>query len=310
MATKTKARLMSVDIPFEREMDFAHGEVEQVSPLLRRIVANNPGPFTFTGTGTYIIGTGNVAVVDPGPLDDAHLSALVDALDGETVTHILITHTHRDHSPLATRLKELTGAKTYAYGPHGAGAGDTGDVRLDASGDTDFVPDVTLAHGDVIEGDGWRTECVFTPGHTSNHMAFALPQETALLSGDHVMGWSTSVIAPPDGNMGAYMSSLDLLLDREEAIYWPTHGPPVEKPNRFVRAFITHRKMRESAIVQQLKDGQTEIGAIVKRLYAEVRPELHPAAAMSVLAHMEHLIERDVVETDGAPTTGSEYRLK
>ena len=301
---------MSVDIPFERDMDFAHGEVERVSPLLRRIVANNPGPFTFTGTGTYIIGTGNVAVVDPGPMDDAHLSALEDALDGETVTHILITHTHRDHSPLAARLKEMTGAKSYGYGPHGSGAGDTGDVRLDASGDMDFVPDVTLAHGDVIEGGEWRAECVFTPGHTSNHMAFALPQENALLSGDHVMGWSTSVIAPPDGNMGAYMSSLDLLLDREETIYWPTHGPPVERPNRFVRAFITHRKMRESAIVQQLKEGQTEIGAIVKRLYAEVRPELHPAAAMSVLAHMEHLIERDVVETDGMPTAGSAYRLK
>lgn len=305
---------MSGDIPFERDMKFEYGEIEQVSPMLRRVIANNPGPFTYTGTGTYIIGHGNVAVMDPGPLDEAHLDALVAALDGETVTHILITHTHRDHSPLAARLKELTGAKTYAYGPHGSGPGTSartsGDVRLDASGDTDFEPDVTVDHGDVIEGRDWRVECVFTPGHTSNHMSFALAQENALLCGDHVMAWSTSVIAPPDGNMGTYMASLGLLLERDEEIYWPTHGPAVKKPTRFVSAYITHRKMREAAIVKQLKSGVTTIPEIVKQLYAEIPATLHPAAGMSVLAHMEHLIEKEMVETDGALAVDSVYRAK
>ncbi len=305
---------MSGDIPFEREIEFEYGAIEQVSPMLRRVIANNPGPFTYTGTGTYIIGQGNVAVMDPGPLDDAHLDALVAALDGETVSHILITHTHRDHSPLAAKLKQLTGAKTYAYGPHGAGPGTTartsGDVRLDASGDTDFQPDVTVDHGDVIEGRDWQVECVFTPGHTSNHMSFALAGENALLCGDHVMAWSTSVIAPPDGNMGTYMASLDLLLERGETVYWPTHGPAVEKPNRFVRAYITHRRMREAAIVTQLKAGLATIPEIVRQIYSEVAPQLHPAAGMSVLAHMEHLIEQEKVETDGAPAIDSVYRVK
>ncbi len=305
---------MSGDIPFRREMEFNYGEVDQVTPLLRRVIANNPSAFTFSGTGTYIIGRGNVAVVDPGPMDDAHFEALVTALDGETVSHILITHTHHDHSPLAARLKALTGAKTYAYGPHGSGpaggARASGDVRLDAGGDTDFHPDVTVDHGDVIEGRGWEAECVFTPGHTSNHMSFALARENTLLSGDHVMGWSTSVIAPPDGNMATYMASLQLLLDREEDIYWPTHGPAVEKPNRFVRAFITHRKMREAAIVQQLKNGLTTIPDIVRQIYSEVAPTLHPAAGMSVLAHMEHLVEQEKVETDGAPAINGSYRLR
>ena len=252
-------------------------------------------------------------MVDPGPLGRCPSGALLKALDGETVTHILITHTHRDHSPLAQNLKEATGAQTYAYGPHGAGrpagAGTTGDVRLDASGDTDFVPDVTVGHGDVIEGKGWRVEGVFTPGHTSNHMAFALAEEQALLSGDHVMAWSTSVIAPPDGNMADYMASLDLVQKREERIYWPTHGPAVSKPQQFVRAFITHRRMREAAIVRQLGNGLHTIPEIVKRIYADVRPELHPAAGMSVLAHMEHLVEQGKVTTDDAPSIGSEYRL-
>ena len=304
---------MSDDIPFERDLEFEYGAVREVSPLLRRVIANNPSPFTFTGTGTYIIGRGNVAVVDPGPLDDAHLAALLKALDGETVTHILITHTHRDHSPLAQGLKEATGAKTYAYGPHGAGrparTDASGDVRLDASGDTDFVPDVTVDHGDVVEGRDWRVEGVFTPGHTSNHMAFALAEEQALLSGDHVMAWSTSVIAPPDGNMADYMASLDLVQNRDEQIYWPTHGGPVQKPRQFVRAFITHRRMREAAIVRQLGEGRHTIPDIVKRIYSEVRPELHPAAGMSVLAHMEHLVEQGKVVTDGAPAIGGDYRL-
>lgn len=300
-------------LAFERELAFAHGRADQVSPLIRRIICNNPGPFTFTGTGTYIVGQDSVAVLDPGPIDDAHYAALIDDLEGKTVSHIIITHTHMDHSPLAARLKADTGAKTYAYGPHGAGRArqvESGDVRLDASGDSDFVPDVTVAHGDVIEGAGWRLEAVFTPGHTSNHMAFALPEENALFSGDHVMAWSTSVIAPPDGNMSDYFASLDTVLQRSDEIYWPTHGPPKRKPRDFVRGFVTHRKMREEAILRRIQKGDRTIGEIVKAVYADVDPKLHPAAAMSTFAHIEHLLEREKIVTDGAPTLNSEYRVK
>ncbi len=298
-------------LAFEREFDFAHGRADQVSPLIRRIVCKNPGPFTFTGTGTYIVGQDSVAVIDPGPIDDDHYSALIADLDGKTVSHIIITHTHMDHAPLAARLKAETGAPTYAYGTHGSGRArqvESGDVRLDASGDAEFVPDVTVAHGDVIEGAGWSLEAVFTPGHTSNHMAFALPEEKALFSGDHVMAWSTSVIAPPDGNMSDYFASLQTVLRRDDEIYWPTHGPPKRAPRDFVRGFVTHRKMREEAILRRIQKGDRTIGEIVKAVYSEIDPKLHPAAAMSTFAHIEHLLEREKIVTDGAPTLGGEYR--
>lgn len=303
------------DIPFEREMAFTYGRADRVSPLIRRVVANNPGPFTFTGTGTYIVGEGTVAVIDPGPDDEAHLAALTDALDGETVSHILVTHTHLDHSPLAAPLKALTGAEVLAYGPHGSGprsgpAEKSGSVALDASGDTGFVPDRTLKDGEVVEGPGWTLEAVFTPGHMANHMAFALKEENALFSGDHVMAWSTSVIAPPDGNMADYMASLRRVLERDEEVYWPTHGPERRDPKPFVRAFLTHRQMRERAILKRIESGDRTIAEIVSAIYREVDPKLHPAAAMSVLAHMEHLIEQDLVETDGTPGLESEYRRK
>lgn len=300
-------------LAFERDLEFLHGRVDQVSPLIRRVICNNPGPFTFTGTGTYIVGTDSVAVIDPGPLNDEHYAALLEDLDGKTVSHIIITHTHMDHSPLAARLKADTGAKTYAYGPHGSGRArqvESGDVRLDASGDTDFVQDVSVEHGDVIEGAGWSLEAVFTPGHTSNHMAFALREENALFSGDHVMAWSTSVIAPPDGNMSDYFSSLTTVLGREDEIYWPTHGPPKRNPRDFVRGFVTHRKMREEAILRRIQKGDRTIEDIVKAVYAEVDPKLHPAAAMSTFAHIEHLLEREKIVTDGIPTLTSTYRVR
>lgn len=298
-------------VEFDREIDFEYGEVADVSPRVRRIIARNPGPFTYTGTGTYLIGRGQVAVIDPGPDDETHLEALLAALEGETVSHILVTHTHRDHSPLAARLKEITGAESHAFGPHGVSArADGGDIRLDASGDTAFRPDREVRHGDVIEGPDWTVECVFTPGHTSNHMAFALREEKALFSGDHVMAWSTSVIAPPDGHMGDYMASLRLLLERDDEIFWPTHGPPVRRPKPFVRGFISHRRAREQAILNRLAVGERTIAGIVPRIYADVDPGLHPAAAMSTLAHMQHLVERGEVETDGEPAMDSEYRLK
>ena len=298
---------MAVQIPFVRDITFEYGECDELSPLIRRVVARNPSAFTYLGTGTYIIGRGNVAVVDPGPLVEEHIDALMKALEGETVTHILITHTHTDHSPAAAPLKKLTGAETYAFGPHGSGGG--AEVKVEEDGDTDFVPDVMVAHGDIIEGDGWTIECVHTPGHTSNHMCFALREEKVLFSGDHVMGWSTSVVSPPDGNMKQYMDSLKLLLARDDEVYWPTPGPAITDPKPFVQAFIAHREDREKQIVEQLKAGHSTIAEMVPVMYAAVDKRLHPAAARSVFAHMEHLVETGKVTCEGEPKLSSVYSL-
>ena len=216
-------------IPFVPPLEVRYGEAEQVSPLIRRVVAENPSMFTYRGTGTYIIGRGEVAVVDPGPELESHQAALAAALEGERVTHILVTHCHADHSPLARWLAGETGATTFAYGPQGA-IDPSDDVATEEAVDTAFDPDVRLAHGEVVEGAGWTVEAVHTPGHTSNHTAYALAEERALFTGDHVMGWSTTVIAPPDGDMRAYFASLRLLLGRDDAVLWPTHGGPVTDP--------------------------------------------------------------------------------
>lgn len=298
---------MGVEIPFVRDIQFEYGDSMQVSPLIRRVIANNPSAFTYTGTGTYIIGHGEVAVIDPGPRDMQHFDALMKALQGELVTHILITHTHSDHSPLARELKALTGARTYGYGPHGGDGGD--DVKVEEDGDQDFQPDQRVRHGDVLQGEDWSVECVFTPGHTSNHMCYALREEKALFTGDHVMGWSTSVISPPDGNMQAYMASLRLLLARDDEIYWPTHGPAIRDPKPFLRAFIAHREDRERQIMEQLANGQRRISEIVPVLYANVDKRLHPAAARSVLAHMEHLVALGRVRTEGGISLEANYQL-
>jgi len=274
------------------------------------VLAGNPSPYTYTGTQSFLVGTSDVAVIDPGPLLPDHVDALLRALEGETVSHILITHTHSDHSPAAKLLKALTGAETYAYGPHGSGQKQGGDeVQVEEDGDMDFVPDVELRHGDVIEGDGWTVECVYTPGHTSNHMCFALEEEKALFTGDHVMGWSTSIVSPPDGNMEQYMASLRLLLDRDDEIYWPTHGPAITDPKPFVRSFIEHREDRERQIMEQLAAGHTRIQDMVPVMYAAVDKRLYPAAARSVLAHMEHLVATGAGATKGKPSLGNDYWL-
>ncbi len=293
---------MAVQIPYVREIEFTYDASEQITPLIRRVVAENPSPFTYKGTGTYIIGHGNVAVIDPGPMIEAHVEALMRALEGETVTHILITHTHSDHSPAAAPLKARTGAKTYGYGPHGGGQGEE-------DGDMDFVPDVDIRHGDIIKGDGWTVECVHTPGHTSNHICFALREEKALFSGDHVMGWSTSIVSPPDGNMREYMASLRLLLTRDDEIYWPTHGPAIRDPKPFVKAFIAHREEREQQIIEQIKAGRTHIKDMVPVIYAAVDKRLYPAAARSVFAHALGMVEDGRLVTDGTPRLDGEYRL-
>ena len=277
-------------VPFNREYDFEYGVIEQIAPSIRRVVASNPSPFTFHGTGTYIIGEGNIAIIDPGPLDDAHVDALLKAVAGERVTHLLVTHTHNDHSPACVPVKAATGAPTYGFGPHGAGKAAQGE-QVEEGGDMDFRPDIVVGHGDVIEGDGWSFEALHTPGHTSNHVCYCYREEKTLFTGDHVMGWSTSVISPPDGNMTAYMASLRLLLDRDDKVYWPTHGPAIPDPQNFVQAFIDHRVAREEQIMQCLKHDMRYISAMVKAMYHDVPEYLHPAAALSVQAHLDHMIE-------------------
>jgi glyoxylase-like metal-dependent hydrolase (beta-lactamase superfamily II) len=255
-----------------------------------------------------VIGHGEVAVIDPGPALTEHVEALLSALAGERITHQLITHTHTDHSPAARLVKERTGATTYGFGPHAQGRYERG-AKVEAGGDLDFVPDVVLAHADVIEGDGWSIECVHTPGHCSNHLCYGLRQEKALLTGDHVMGWSTSVISPPDGDMADYMCSLSLLLEREDRVFLPTHGRAITDPKPFVRAFIEHRQQRERQILGCLERGVQLIGDMVPHIYKDTPAFMHGAAARSVLAHLLHMIERGVVKSEGDPGLHARYRV-
>ena len=296
-------------IPYVREIQFEYGDCDQVSPLIRRVVANNPGPFTYLGTGTYIIGKGEVAVIDPGPDMADHLDALMAALEGETVTHILVTHHHTDHSPLARPLHEKTGAKIYGCAV-GAKAGDSA-VITEAGHDLDFSPDIDICGGGaVFEGPGWTLEAIATPGHTSNHICFALKEENALFSGDHIMGWSTTVVSPPDGDMTAYMDSLDKVKALDFDVLWPTHGPPVRDVAPFIDAYIAHRRAREAQVLKALGDGRTHITDMIPDLYVQVDKRLWPAAARSVLGHMIDLTRRGVVVSDDAdPGLDSEYRL-
>jgi len=292
----------------DREIRARPGECLRVSPLIRRIVAGNAGPFTFTGTGTYIVGRGQVAVIDPGPRDERHIAAVTAALAGEEVSHILVSHTHKDHSPGAGPLQAATGAPILAFGPHGAAGDDDGDV-VEEGADRDFAPDRRLGDGDAVDGPGWRLEAVHTPGHTANHLCFTLSRENAVFTGDHVMGWATTVIAPPDGDMDAYLDSLAKLRDRGAAVLWPTHGPPIQRPQGYLDALIAHRLAREEAILRCLGDGLETIPAIVERLYADVDKALHAAAARSVQAHLIRLVGRGRAACDGPPRLDSSYRL-
>ena len=280
----------------------------RVSPRVRRLVAPNASPFTFNGTCTYIVGKGEVAIVDPGPGDDSHLAALLAAVDSERVEAILVTHTHRDHSAGVDRLRAATGARVIGaapFTPHG-----DGPPGLDSAHDRDYAPDAILTDGERWRGPGYTIEAIATPGHCANHLCFALVEEGALFSGDHVMAWSTSVVAPPDGSMRAYMDSLDKLLGRGDAVYWPTHGPAITDPARHVRAFIAHRREREAGIIECLKSGLETPDAIVERLYVGLNPALRRAAARSVLAHLLDLIGRDIVAADGPATVAAHYRLR
>jgi glyoxylase-like metal-dependent hydrolase (beta-lactamase superfamily II) len=277
-----------------RDFSAPYGRLETVSPLIRRILARNPGPFTFFGTGTYVVGRGRVAVIDPGPDLAAHIEALLEGLAGETVSHILVTHTHIDHSPGAAALQAATGAPTHGFGPHGHG-GETGESGADLA----FSPDVRLADGDAVTGPGWHLQAVHTPGHASNHLCFALAEEQALFSGDHVMGWSTTVIAPPDGNMAAYMRSLERLRQRLEQTYWPTHGGPIHAPAAHVAALIGHRLARRQAVLRALGPRPTHPRALVGAVYPGLDPALQGAAAQSLLAHLIELAGDGLAHEEG-----------
>ena len=330
---------MAVQIEHYRDMGaFDYGAVMRMTPLIRRVVCRNPTPFTYKGTGTYIVGTGRVAVIDPGPPLASHVDDVLAALaPGETVTHVLITHTHSDHSSLTARLQELTGARSYGFGPHGAVRAHDPDDRVDFSAyftaeeksrfdkewddlpaelkregpDLDFRPDERLGDGDVVRGDGWTMTAVHTPGHCSNHLCFHLQEENSLFSGDHVMGWATSVVSPPDGSMQDYLASLRKLLPRRAERFWPTHGPAITEPDRYVRAFIAHREEREQQIVAHLHGGARRIADIVPDLYAGYDKRLWYPAANSVHAHLLHLVDTGrarVVDGD-EPRLTSIYEL-
>ena len=289
------------DVSLDRSFEAVAGQLATLSPLVRRIVAPNAGPMTFRGTCTYVVGRGDVAVIDPGPDLPDHIDALLFALDGERVAQIVVTHTHRDHSPGARLLKARTQAPIVGCAPYWPARpprqAEAGSVA--ASNDSDHRPDRILADGDLVEGAGFTLQAIATPGHTMNHLAFALPQEKALFSGDHVMAWSTTVISPPTGSMEAYIASLDRLRDRDDVVYWPGHGGPVRDPQRFVRALLHHRRQREHAILGRLAAGDRSIETIVAATYESLDPRLRRAAAMSVLAHLEDLCGRHLVVADG-----------
>ena len=291
-------------IPFVRDLDFAYGRTDRASPLIRRVIAQNPGPFTFLGTGVYIVGKSDVAVIDPGPPIHAHFEALKAALTGERITHVFTTHTHLDHSPLAHPLAQWAGCKVYGL-PDPSGT--MSHASLEEDGQEGFMPDVLVKDGDTFSGSGWTLEAITTPGHMSNHVCYALKEENALFSGDHIMGWSTTVISPPDGNMGDYYRSLAKIRARNFNTLWPTHGPPVKDVNPFIDAYVAHRRAREEAIVARLKAGDTLIPDMVKVIYKDVDVRLHAPAAHSVLAHMIHLVEAGRATAEGPFNLATRY---
>jgi glyoxylase-like metal-dependent hydrolase (beta-lactamase superfamily II) len=295
---------------FETDFIPAHGEAVPVAANVLRVTAPNAGPMTFHGTNSYIVGTDTLAVIDPGPENDQHYAALLAAIAGRPVSHIAVSHTHRDHSPLARRLAAETGASVVAEGPHRAArplhVGETNPLK--EASDHAFRPDVALADDALVEGDGWALRAIHTPGHTANHVAFALEGTDIVFTADHVMAWATSIVAPPDGAMADYMASLERLLARDDRLYLPGHGGPVRKPAQFLRGLRAHRRMREAAVAERVKKGDRTIAEMVAAIYRDTDPRLYGAAALSVLAHIEDLVGRGQVETDGAPAIDGIYR--
>ena len=276
---------------------FEYGVSDQITPLVKRLIANNPGPFTYTGTGTFIIGTKELAVIDPGPIDNNHLKAILKVSENNKISHIIVTHTHIDHSPLSKPLQEITGAPIYSYFNHKMDTKTNND--FEEGYDNSFKPDVIVNDGDLIKGFDWTLEAIHTPGHTSNHVCYSLKEEKILFSGDHVMGWSTTVIVPPDGDMDEYLKSLKKLLKRDDEIYLPTHGTQINDPQKLVKHYISHRINRENQILEAIKLGNSMINEMVKVIYVDVDPGLHPAASMSTLAHLNRMVKNNIVEIEG-----------
>ena len=298
------------EIPFDRTFGTPSGRLVQISPLIRRIVAPNSGPFTFTGTCTYVLGQGEVTVIDPGPDSSAHIETLLEALGHERISQIVVTHTHRDHSPGAALLKALTGAPILGCAAHTtARALRDGEDSLDSGADYSYRPDREIRNGETVTGPGFTLAAVATPGHTANHLAFALNEENALFVGDHVMAWSTTIVAPPDGSMSDFMMSLEKLKFRNETVYWPGHGGPVTEPKRFVRALIHHRRMREASILTRIGAGDSTVRALTETVYEKLDPRLKGAAGLSIYAHLEDLLQRGVIISEGPATLQSHYRL-
>lgn len=301
---------MSAELAFNRSVDVDYGVAEEIAPNVRRIVANNPGPYTFLGTNTYLVGSGQVAVIDPGPADEAHLAAIAAATKGERISHILVTHSHRDHCDGAKPLQAMLGGEIVAYGtadgPRGAGTPGLGDAFVDAA----FVVDRAVRDGDSVKGRGFSLDVLHMPGHAPDHLCFALVGKRTVFTGDHVMGWNTTVIAPPEGNMADFLASLDRLMKRHDKMFLPGHGGRIETPQRVVRAYITHRRWREQTILACLDDGVCTIPLIVNKLYGALGAELKEAAALSVLAHLDYLIMRDMVAAEGAADPLSAFYVR
>lgn len=295
-------------LQFDLDFDPAYGEPVAVAPRVRRLTARNPGPFTFRGTNTYLVGGDSLAVIDPGPDDNQHLKTLLEAVGGRTVSHILVSHTHRDHSPLARKLARATGAMIYAEGPHRFARPAPPGSLMESGADTDFSPDVRLRDGQLVTGDGWALRAILTPGHAANHVAFALEDEGVLFSADHVMGWSTTIVAPPDGSMSDYMKSLGKLMERGDRRLLPGHGGPIDNPRSYLSALKEHRLARERAILNRLHAGDRTVADLVRSIYVDTDPGMHAAAGLSVLAHLEDLCDRDLVESDGVPSVGGIFR--
>lgn len=298
-------------ISFDKNFVADYGQIVQISPLVQRITANNPGPFTFHGTNTYLVGINSIAVIDPGPMDIEHIENILKFVDADKISHIFVTHTHMDHSPGARILQSKTDAPIIGAGPHKASrALKENEVNpLKTSADTNYVPDKILADEEKIESSDWTIETVTTPGHTANHLAFSLTEENTLFSGDHVMAWSTSIVAPPDGSMNSYMNSLRKLQKRTEHMYLPAHGGPVKEVQMYLEQLISHREGREFAIIDQLKLGERKLTELVAEIYRDTPKSLHTAAGFSLIAHLEDLIERKIVSTSEINPLEATFKL-